>query len=279
MSSLSQRNPSFINTILLGRTTAQKIEAAQAAGFDQIEIWRQDVEAHKGGPENLNSRLRELGLGVADYQVVRDFDGAPDTVREEKRRDALVMLETAAKLGADTVLVTASSDPACIPDRIDDDLRWLSREAASRGLRIAYEGLAWSTINFTLAAAWGSVKRVNESNLGIVVDPFHIFVRGGNASDLDGIPMSCIYLIQLCDSDLEGCIDLQLVIDTARHRRLMPGQGSFPIHTIVERLRDGGYTGPVGIEVFNDEMKARNPLMVAHEAMLALNRAWPNDAR
>ncbi len=275
MSPLSPCNPTFINTILLGGAPEQKIEAARSAGFDQIEIWRQDVEAHDGGPHDLGGRLRESGVGVTDFQVVRDFDGAPDSSREEKRRDALFMLETAARLGTDTVLVTASSDPACIADRIDDDLRWLTREAASRGLRIAYEGLAWSSINFTLPSAWGCVKRINEPNLGIVVDPFHIFIRGGDASDLDGIPMSCIYLIQLSDSDLDSCVDLQLVIDTARHRRLMPGQGWFPIHTIVERLMGGGYRGPVGIEVFNDEMRARSPQLVAHEAMLALNRAWP----
>jgi len=266
----------FINTILLGGTSQQKIEAASSAGFDQIEIWRQDVEAHDGGPQGVGNMLQEHSMGVTDYQVVRDFDGAPDLFREGRRREALFMLDTAVMLGTNTVLVTASSDPACIADRIDDDLRWLTREAASRGLRIAYEGLAWSTINFTFTVAWECVNRVNEPNLGIVVDPFHIFVRGGDASDLDGIPMSRIYLIQLCDSDLDSCNDLQRVIDTARHRRLMPGQGRFPIHSIVERLKGRGYTGPVGIEVFNDEMRSRNPRTVALEAMLALNRTWPN---
>ncbi len=275
MSPLLPSNPTFINMILLGGTPEQKIEAARSAGFDQVEIWRQDVEAHSGGPHGLGSKLRENGIGVTDFQVVRDFEGAPGALREEKRRDALFMLETAERLGTDTVLVTASSDPGCIADHIDDDLRWLTREAASRGLRIAYEGLAWSSINFTLASAWACVKRVDEPNLGIVVDPFHIFIRGGDASDLDGIPMSRIYLIQLSDSDLDSCADLQLVIDTARHRRLLPGHGWFPTHTIVERLVGGGYGGPVGIEVFNDEMKARSPQLVAHEAMLALNRAWP----
>lgn len=253
----------------------QKIEAARSAGFDQIEIWREDVEAHQDGPLNLGSKLRDLGVGVADYQVVRDFDGAPDLLREEKRAQVICMLDTAVQLGTNTVLVTASSDPACIAARINDDLRWLTREAAARGLRIAYEGLAWSAINFTLAAAWECVRQINEPNLGVVVDPFHIFVRGGDAGDLDGIPMSSIYLIQLSDSHLRGCSDLKRVIDTARHRRLMPGDGWFPIHTIVERLRQEGYAGPVGIEVFNDEMKSRDPNAVAQEAMLALNRIWP----
>ena len=272
---LSERNPSFINTALLGGTPAQKIEAASTAGFDQIEIWQHDVKAHESGPEDLAIRLRDHGIGVTDYEVVRDFDGAPEAFRDGKRAQALFMLDTAVQLGTDTVLVTASSDPACIPDGICDDLRWLAKEAAARGLRIAYEGLAWSTINYTLAAAWDCVKRVNEPNLGIVVDPFHIFVRGRDANDLEGIPTNRIYLVQLSDSDLDSCDDIQLVIDTARHRRLMPGQGRLPIHTVVERLKGQGYTGPVGIEVFNDEMKLRDPRAVAREAIFALNKAWP----
>ncbi len=272
---LSVRNPSFINTALLGGTPAQKIEAASTAGFDQIEIWQHDVEAHESGPEDLAIRLRNHGIGVTDYEVVRDFDGAPDAFRDEKRAQALFMLETAAQLGTDTVLVTASSDPACIPDRTYDDLRWLAKEAAARRLRIAYEGLAWSTINFTLAAAWDCVKRVNEPNLGIVVDPFHIFVRGRVANDFEGIPTGRIYLVQLSYSDLDSCDDIQLVIDTARHRRLMPGQGRLPVHTVVERLKEQGYTGPVGIEVFNDEMNLRDPRTVAREAIFELNKAWP----
>jgi len=274
MSSHSHRNPFFINTILLGGTPAQKIAAAHSAGFEQIEILTHDVEGHEGSPEDLGRWLQELGIGLTDYQVLRDFDGAPESLRENKRAEALSMLNVASRIGADTLLVTASSDPACVAVNIDDDLRWLAGEAATRRLRIAYEGLAWSKINFTLGAAWNCVQRLNIPNLGLVVDPFHLFVRGGTARDLDNIPMDRIFILQLCDSDLDNCNNLQLVIDTARHRRLLPGQGRFPINTILERFKAGGYTGPVGIEVFNDVLRERDPKVTAEEAMSALKGIW-----
>ncbi len=274
MTSLSQRNPLFINTILLGGTPTEKIAAAHAAGFEQIEILTHDVEGYGASPECLGESLRELGVELTDYQVLRDFEGAPGSLREKKRAEALSMLNVASRIGADTVLVTASSDPACIAANIDDDLRWLAGEATTRGLRIAYEGLAWSTVNFTLKTAWNCVQRLNIPNLGLVVDPFHLFVRGGTARDLDNIPMDRIFILQLCDSELDHCNDLQLVIDTARHHRLLPGQGWFPIDTILERFRAGGYAGPVGIEVFNDLMRDRDPMITAQEAMLALKRIW-----
>jgi 4-hydroxyphenylpyruvate dioxygenase len=275
MRSHSQSNPLFVNTILLGGTPTQKIAAARAAGFEQIEILTHDVDGYDGSPEDLGHWLQELGVGLTDYQVLREFDGAPDNLREKKRTEALSILNVASRIGADTVLITASSDPGCIAANIDDDLRWLAGEAATRGLRIAYEGLAWSTVNFTLNAAWNCVQRLNITNLGLVVDPFHLFVRGGTARDLDNIPMDRIFILQLCDSDLDHCNDLQLVIDTARHRRLLPGQGWFPIDTILERFKAGGYAGPVGIEVFNDVMRDRDPRVTAQEAMSALKRIWP----
>lgn len=272
MGSRTPRNPLFINTILLGGKPTEKIAAASAAGFDQIELWRQDVEAYDGNPEGLGRWIQQQAMGLTDYQVLPDFDGAPDDIRENKRAEALSMLDAAVKLGATTVLAPASTDRRCIANRINDDMRWLAREAASRQLRIAYEGMAWSTVNFTLVTAWNLVKRLNEPNLGLVVDTFHIFVRSRDASDLDGIPMDRIYLVQL--SDLDHGVDRQHVIDTARHHRLLPGYGQFPNETILQRLREANYPGPMGLEVFNDDLKARDPQAVAREGMSALRRVW-----
>lgn len=274
MKSAFRNNPTFVNTVLLGGTPQDKISAACAAGFSHIEVWQQDVQDHVDGPDDLNRRLRVSGLGITDYQVLRDFDGASDELRKKKRAEALAMLDVAVRIGADTVLTTASSDTACIAERIDEDLYWLSQEAAARRLRIAYEGLAWSAINFKLASAWRTVERVNEPNLGIVVDPFHLFVRGGDVNEMNGIPMERIFLVQLSDSHLGVCDDLPLIIDTARHHRVLPGQGWFPIHTILDRLKMEKYGGPIGIEVFNDEMKSRDPREVAQEARTALSQVW-----
>ena len=73
MSSVAPRNPLFINTILLGGGTLDKVAAARAAGFDQIELWRQDVEAYGNHRDSLPSVLKQRGLGLTDYQVLLDF--------------------------------------------------------------------------------------------------------------------------------------------------------------------------------------------------------------
>jgi 4-hydroxyphenylpyruvate dioxygenase len=61
-------NPLFVNTILLGGTTREKITAASLAGFGEIELWRQDVEQEMGGADAVRQRLKEFHLGLTDYQ-------------------------------------------------------------------------------------------------------------------------------------------------------------------------------------------------------------------
>lgn len=265
-----QHNPLFLNTVLLGGTTEEKIAAAAQAGFDQLELWRQDVDAAEGTEPDIAALLKKQPLGLTDYQVLLDFDGAPEEQREEKRRDALKMMDAALALGATTLLTPASTQKNCIAEREEEDIRWLAQEAGKRGLRVAFEAMAWSTHINTTDAAWRLVQRVNEPNLGLVVDAFHIFVRNRTVADLHGIPMDKIFLVQL--SDLAALPSGNELVETARHHRLLPGQGNFPLYTLLDYLEAEGYRGPVGLEVFNDEIKRHAPADAAKEAMHALKR-------
>src|SRR5215213_8332117 len=69
-------NQLFLNTILLGGSTSEKVAAARAAGFDQIELWRQDVESVPEGSGAVRELLTGDNVGLTDYQVLLDFDGA-----------------------------------------------------------------------------------------------------------------------------------------------------------------------------------------------------------
>jgi 4-hydroxyphenylpyruvate dioxygenase len=275
MSAALSSNPLFINTIVLGGGTKEKLVAAERAGFIQVELGLADVEAFDGGISSLRQFLRDHGLVLTDFQSLTDFDGACDSLRGSKRAEAMRLLDTAAHLGAGTLLTTASTHSQCLPERVDDDLRWLSREAALRDLRIAYKPLVWSVFNFTPSAAWQCVRRVHEANLGLVVDVFHLFEGGRDACDLEGVPIEAIAIVQL--SNLKRRVDYQHALDTARHQRLLPGrgQGCFPLTSILSRLRERRYRGPIGVEVFNDELKARDPTDVAIEAMAGLRSLWP----
>jgi len=98
---------------------------------------------------------------------------------------------------------------------------------------------AWSTVNGTLPAAWRSVRLAAQPDIGMVIDAFYIFARGLDAGDLDDIPAGRIDLVQL--SDLAHPVEHGAVADMARHRRLLPGAGYFPIDSPLQWMKAIGY--------------------------------------
>lgn len=259
----------FLNTILLGGTTEQKIEAAAAAGFSQIELWQQDIWQTEGGAHQVKQWLTKSEMALTDYQVLLDFDGASVAQQESKRQEALEILDTAVRVGAHTVLVPANTAADCQQDNIIADLHWLVEQAAQRELRIAYEAMSWSTWINTTPQAWEIVQQVNSPALGLVIDAFHIFALNRTADDLQGIPADKIFLVQL--SDVSEIPSPDRLIEVARHNRLLPGEGILPVKTLLRRLAELNYQGPVGLEVFNDQLKAQQPHRVAQLAFAALN--------
>ena len=262
------RNALFLNTILLGGTTAQKLEAVADAGFAQAELWQQDVQETGGDTEGIRHHLSSLGISLTDYQVLLDFDGAADVHREIKRQQALEILDTAVKVGADTVLVPANTERGCLPDKIVSDLQWLTEQAVGRNLRIAYEAMCWSTCVNTTPEALKIINEVDSPALGLVIDAFHIFALQRSVADVEQVPVDKIFLVQLLD--VAQIPDRGELTDIARHQRLLPGEGIFPLQALLRTLRDKQYQGPLGLEVFNDALKKQPAEQVARQAMASL---------
>lgn len=269
-----ERNPLFLNTILLGGTTEEKIIAARKAGFQQIELWHQDIKDANYNITRVKNILRHNQLLLTDYQVLLDFDGVAKPYRQAKYDEAITMLNVAAEIGADTLLVPANTDSSCIEENIEEDLTWLVEEADKRKIRIAYEAMAWSSFNYLTTKAWELVHRINAPNLGLVIDAFHIFSLNRTIQDLTGIPMDKIFLVQL--SDAKALPEHKNIKAIARHHRLLPGEGVFPLHTLLNHLAQHQYEGPIGLEVFNDDLKSENPEIVANKAMKSLRQILKN---
>lgn len=269
-------NPVFLNLVLLEGQPLTLLHAAKQAGFDEVEIWQENVLAAEGGAEAIRAQAQRLNLGFTNCQVLRDFAGAPRVLREEKRQQAQQFFQLAQAIGCRTVQAPACTRTDCQADLIDEDLCWLSAEAARHDLRIMYEPMAWSTVDNRLGPTWQRLKRLDLPNVGLVVDLFHIAARGDDASALDAIPADRIYEVQLCDmAEAVTPGDMTQLMETARHCRLLPGDGILPIATFVAALQRKAYRGPVGIEVFNDRLKPQAPQSAAAQAFAALRRCWP----
>jgi 4-hydroxyphenylpyruvate dioxygenase len=266
-----QHNSKFISTVLFGASPAETLRAISQANFDAVEFWDSDVPLIMGSFEGARKLLAELSLAVTDYQLLADFDGAPGTKRDAKRAEAISLMDRAVALGAPALAVTASTDADCDHTRVAEDLAWLVEEARKRSLRLGYEPMSWSVSHGTLPEAWSTLQTLDTAIIRLVVDSYHIFSRGRSAQDLDGIPADCVAAVQL--GDAKGPILPEQYREAARTRRLLPGQGDFPIASLVRKLDQMSYRGPIGVEVFNDKLTEMRPATLAQEAMRSLNAA------
>ena len=136
-----------IATVSLSGTLNEKLTAVANAGFDGVEIFDQDLLCSLWTPRRIRERCDELGLKIEMLQPFRDLEGMTEAQHARAMRRFEGKLDIMAELGTDLVLVCAS----CQPDAIDDDelsaeqLHKAAELAHERGMRIAFEALAWST--------------------------------------------------------------------------------------------------------------------------------------
>lgn len=258
-------------TVCLSGTLEDKLAAAATAGFDGVEIFAPDLLADPESPAGIGARCRDLGLSVDLYQPLRDIDSTdPDRFAANLRR-ADATFEVMAGLGADTVLVCSSVspdavDPATDADLLATQLHTLAGRAHERGLRIAYEALAWGRHVDTWDASWHAVRAADHPALGLCLDSFHILARGSDPAPIADVPGDKLFFLQLADAR-ELSMD---VLSWSRHHRLFPGQGGFDLPAFLAPVLTAGYTGPLSLEVFNDVFRQSDPVRTAVDARRSL---------
>ncbi len=133
-------------------------------------------------------------------------------------------------------------------------------------MRIGYEALAWGRWVKDWTAAWEIVRGADRDNLGIVLDSFHICVRGNPIDPIASLPAEKIALVQVADAPALSMDPLSL----SRHYRCYPGQGDYPIVDYLDAVTRSGYRGPLSLEIFNDQFRGASASAIAIDGMRSL---------
>jgi sugar phosphate isomerase/epimerase/4-hydroxyphenylpyruvate dioxygenase-like putative hemolysin len=257
-----------IATCCLSGTLEDKLAAAAAARFGGVELFASDLVASPWSPQRVRQECVRRGLTIDLYQPFRDLEAVPPDVFAENLRRAERTFDVLERLGATTMLVCSSVSA----DAVDDDdlaaeqLHALACRAERRGIRIAYEALAWGRFINSYAHAWRIVRRAGHPALGLCLDSFHVLSRGDDPAGIRVIPGAKVFHLQLADAPQ---LDMD-VVEWSRHHRLFPGLGSFDLATFVGHVLGTGYDGPLSLEVFNDVYRQADPRNAAIDGMRSL---------
>ncbi|UQN10254.1 bifunctional sugar phosphate isomerase/epimerase/4-hydroxyphenylpyruvate dioxygenase family protein [Deinococcus sp. QL22] len=267
----AQRGPfqKSIATVSLSGTLLEKMQAAAATGYDGVEIFEHDLLNHSGPPAEVRRMAADLGLDITLFQPFRDFEAMPESYRARNLERAERKFDVMLELGAPQILVCSNVQAQALndPERAAADLHAMAERAQARGLLVGYEALAWGRHVNRWRQAWDIVQQADHPALGLILDSFHTLAVGDSLAGLHStVPADKLFFVQLADSPHKS-MD---VLSWSRHYRNFPGQGDLDVVGFTRELVRTGYSGPLSLEIFNDEFRAASAYLIAHDGLRSL---------
>lgn len=249
---------------------AEKLHAMREAGFTHTEFMSRDLFESLRGPEYALALLRDTGMKISCFQLLRDFEGAPRSEIAARLGVIEQLLDQTNLVGADTLILCANTaqDSVGDVDTICEDMRRIGDLARSRGVKIAYEALGWARWMSDYREAWKMIRRVDHSHVGVMLDSSHIGSLGLPYDGIREIDVRKIFLAEIADLPITRLDNAE----QSRFYRLLPDEGMLALDDFVKELEALGYDGVYSLEVFNDHYRTLEPATVARRAHASLSK-------
>jgi sugar phosphate isomerase/epimerase len=258
-----------LNTITIRHAPLEeKIKAAQAAGYQGIGLWSDEIadfvsrEKYYG---KLRAALKDAGLTAVELCALGGWMLSEGNARRQAHDDTRRKCEQAAEVGIGCVIACAAGQSG-EPSRAVDDFMALCEIAREFEARLALEFLGGAQFVKDVATAWDIVQRADQLNGGLLVDTFHFHKGSSEFKDLRSVSSEKIFLVHVNDAP-----DLPREQLTDKHR-VHVGQGALPLKRFFKTLERIGYAGFLSLELFNEDYWAMEPRRVAVEGMDAMQR-------
>jgi sugar phosphate isomerase/epimerase len=262
-----------MDTISLAGPLKAKLKAIKAAGFSQVMLQARDLVGHAEGWRAAVQEVKDSGLRVTGFQVLRDFEGLSGHLHDYKVDIAKSMLEMCHALDCHVMLACSSTSTHATGEskKLVQDLRKLAMLAIPMDIKIAFEALSWGRNINEFPQAWDIISEADMPNLGLGFDSFHMFATKTPMEDLELLDPDRIFLVQLADFMWQEIKTVEERISTARTFRVFPGEGvhSENLADLVRKLHQLGYRGDYSFEVFNDDYQQMPLDVVAERARKA----------
>ncbi|HYJ87605.1 MAG TPA: sugar phosphate isomerase/epimerase [Pyrinomonadaceae bacterium] len=254
---------------------ATDISVARDAGFPYLEIWAAKLRKHlrTNSAANLRTLFDENGVQPLSINSIEHitFRNADDYSRI---KDECEQLSSIAKaLECPYVVIVPGRLPQKLPSRqeiVDGSARVLEELgtiAESHGVALGFEFLGQPDCSVqTLELANEIVTRVNRRNVGLVIDSFHFYAGESTIESIETVDPDKLFIFHINDAEDLPPTQLQDA------HRLLPGLGILPLKEMLQAFRRIGYDRVASIEIFRPEYWERDPLELAREARLAVER-------
>ena len=231
-----------------------RVEAIARAGFKGLGWWHADLEhtLEKYSYQEIKQILADNGMKYLELEFIIDWFSAGENRKASDQRRKLLM-EAAEKLGARHIKIGNFFDQPCPMNKLVEEFSTICKEAARRGTNIVFELIPWVTPG-TLNDALTMVRTADAPNGGLILDLWHLHSLKIPNSEVEKIPLQYVKGVELNDGPAVLANDGTWVDKTVNHRQLC-GKGVFDIKGFIRAIDKLGYTGPIGLEVLNKDMR------------------------
>lgn len=248
----------------------QKLRLAAEAGFDCVEPWDRELEKYEregGNLRDIKKLASDLGIyipSVIGLWNAMDVSEDKFKSRIEEHRNRLRMVSA---IGSHRVQV--------IPNMKDRDLfdpkmaSWCYRKILDMAIGdYGLKGAGVVFLNFfsplsTLSEATQVAFGADHEKAQVIPDTFHMYLGNSKLENFNHLQGDFITIFQFSDCP-KG------VEPHAKHEdkiRVLPGDGVLPLVDTLRTLKKINYTGPLSLELYNPEYRAREPKAFLAEAI------------
>jgi len=241
-------------------TLPELIEAAARHHFSTLSFppyLYADCLSAGMSPQAVLRQMRDAGvrLTVADA-ISAGLPGMPDTpisfggrlLPRPGEADCFAMAEA---LEAPLVNIAHFGAAPVAQAELTEAVGAICHRAATHGLGVVLEFVPDTGIA-DLATARTIASQCGEANCRILLDSWHLARTGGTAADIRALPPGSIGAIQLCDRNPPAPGEAYVPMTG----RLLPGEGSLPLHDIVAAALANSPGLSAEVEVFSAELSA-----------------------
>jgi 2-keto-myo-inositol isomerase len=251
------------------------LRAAQAAGFDYVEIWaaklREFLKKHSTADLKLlfdEYELKPLSINSIEHITFRD-----DSAYQQIKNQCTELSVIAREIGCPYIVVVPGrlpEEPVTRDDIVQESVRVLDELASIAdefNVSLAFEFLGQTDCSVQpLDLANEIVTKLNRRNVGLVIDSFHFYAGGSTIPMIETIDPSRLYVFHINDAENRPRAELQ------DSHRLFPGLGILPLKEMMGAFRGISYDGVASVEIFRPEYWEMDPMQVAQEAKRAAER-------
>ncbi|MET9589632.1 sugar phosphate isomerase/epimerase family protein [Streptomyces sp. NPDC006516] len=244
------------------------VEGCAKAGIGSVGLWRAPVQEY--GVERAGQLMREAGLAVTSLCRGGFLTAADPAGRARALDDNRAAVDEAAGVNTDTLVLVSGGLPEGDKDlygareRIADALAELAPYAAERGIRLAIEPLhpmfaSDRCVVSTLSQALDLAERFPAEQVGVVVDAYHIWWDDQAPAQIARAGAGGrIHSFQLAD----WITPLPAGVLVGRGQL---GDGCVDFRAMRAQVEATGFGGPIEVEIFNEELWARDGAEVIGE--------------